>query len=120
MEDELFSQAYDLGINEDVYQIWRNTDDIGYVHLAMKVVTEAMYDLICGDYDDMMSANYFFYGEMTEDFNSNKDSIYPIWAKVLGIDPHHLPDIVERHRLGYVSQDDVEFVRNLCTTVKTI
>lgn len=120
MDGELFAQMYDEGINDDIYKTWRNADQIGYVQLAMKVVTEAIYDLICGDYPDMMSANYFFFGTMTEDPNSDEDSLYPLWAKVLGISPDVLPDVVVQHKQGYVSQDSVEFIRNLCTTVKTI
>ena len=111
MED--YSIGYDIGVNDDTYQMWRNRGEIGYVHLAMKVITEAMYDLVLGEYADMVSAHFFFFGDESE-------SNYRIWAEVLGIQDGRLPDIVNRARYGHVSQNDCEYIRNLCTTVKTI
>ena len=102
---------YDTGINNDSYVSWRNSGDIGYVQLAFKVITEAIYDLIAGDHNQIMSAHFFFYGEESE-------SLYRVWAMVLG--NTDLPIIVKRYKLGQVSQEDVEYIRNLCTTVKTI
>ena len=106
-------KEYDAGINDDLYAVWRNDDDIGYIQLAFKVVTEAMYDLILGDYSDMMSAHYFFFG-------NEEESLYSLWAKVLGFDDQKLPDIVIKHRNGHVPEEDVEKLRNMCTTIKTI
>lgn len=106
------SVNYDEGVNDDPYITWRNSGNIGYVQLAFKVVTEAMYDLILGNYNDMVSAHYFFYGD-------EEESHYKIWSKILGQEGI-LPEIVINHRNGYVSQEDVERLRNMCTTVKTI
>lgn len=111
---------YDPGINNDSFAVWRNDGDIGYVHIAMKVISEAMYDLLLGDYDNMMSAYYFFFGEMTDEELSDKDSIMPIWNRVMNKPDYELPVIVERSTGEYVDQDDLEYVRNLCTVVKTI
>lgn len=114
------SKAYHEGINDDSFSTWRNDGDVGYVHLAMKVITEAMYDLLLGDYESMMSAYYFFFGEMTDDVYSDADSILPIWNRILNRPDCELPEIVERSVEGYVDQSDLEYVRNLCTVVKTI
>jgi hypothetical protein len=100
------------GINQDRFSVWRNDGHVGYVHLAMKVVTEAIYDLILGDRDDMISAAIFFYGDETE-------SLYWLWAEILGYN-NRLPELVEKYATGHVSQEDVEYLRNLCTVVKTI
>lgn len=122
MDDEVISGTtnYRSGINDDSFSDWRNDGDIGYVHLAMKVITEAMYDLLLGDYDNMMSAYYFFFGDMTDDYLSDKDSILPVWNRVLNKPDYELPKIVEQSTEGYVDQSVLEYVRNLCTTVKTI
>lgn len=100
------------GINDDGFSVWRNSGNIGYVHLAMKVVSEAIYDLILGDRDDMISAALFFYGDETE-------SLYWLWSDILGYNSQ-IPLLVERIKTGHVTQEEVEFIRNLCTTVKTI
>jgi hypothetical protein len=102
---------FDTGINADSFEAWRNSDGIGYVQLAFKVITEAIYDLIAGHLDDHMSASYFFFG-------TREDSMYWLWASILGTD--ELPLIVKKHQKGQVDQQDVEYIRNLCTTVKTI
>lgn len=111
--DELNNvQDYDIGINCDRWAYWRNSGDIGYVHLAFKVISETIYDLIAGETDDIISASYFFYG-------TEEDSLYWLWADVLGIEG--LPETVKRHRRdGHVSQEEIEFFRQLCTTMKTI
>lgn len=118
--EESAASSYDPGINDDSFVAWRNDGDIGCVQLAMKVITEAMYDLLLGDYDNMMSAYYFFFGEMTDDVYSDADSIMPIWNRILNKPDYELPVIVERSVDGYVDQSDLEYVRNLCTVVKTI
>ncbi|PID85723.1 MAG: hypothetical protein CSB13_06615 [Chloroflexi bacterium] len=120
IQAEIEIQRYDDGINDDSFQVWRNSGDIGYVHLAMKIVTEAMYDLVLGDYEDMLSAHYFFFGDRTCDPSSDKDSLICIWNQVLGRDEGDLPELVERYQEGFVDQADLERVRNLCTVVKTI
>lgn len=104
---------YWVGINADPWELWRNSSHIGYVQLAFKVITEAMYDLVLGDADDHLSASFFFYG-------SKEDSLYWLWAGVLGIPENKLPLLVEKHRDGHVEQADLEWIRNLCTTMKTI
>lgn len=112
--DELLrvGQSYDNGINDDRFSHWRNDDAIGYVHLAFKVITLAIYDLIAGETDDIISASYFFYGDKL-------DSNYWLWAEILGMDT--LPETVIRHRRdGYVSADEVNYFTQLCTTMKTI
>jgi hypothetical protein len=109
--DSIGATSYDEGVNNDRYAIWRNSGNIGWVQLAFKVVTEAIYDLILGTRDDMISASVFFYGDEDE-------SLYWLWAEVLGYT--ELPEIVERHRIGYVTEEDAENIRKLCTVVKTI
>lgn len=111
--DDVFTLPFDIGINNDRYEVWRNADDIGYVQLAFKIITEAMYDLVLGDIDDHESACFFFFG-------NPEASTYKLWARVLGIDENTLPPIVEKFRRGQVSQRDIENIRNLCTTMKTI
>lgn len=112
MDNLNYNNNYDAGINDDPYSVWRNAGDIGYVQLAFKVVTEAIYDLIAGDHDLHTSASYFFFGKEGE-------SLYwTLWAKILG--RTELPDIVLKHQRGQVSQQDVEDIRNMCTTIKTI
>lgn len=111
-EEVFYSVNYTNGINNDRFSVWRNNGHIGYVHLAMKVVTEAIYDLILGDRDDMISAAIFFYGD-------EEESLYWLWAEILGYNSR-LPRLVEKLSEGQVSQEDVEYIRNLCTVVKTI
>ncbi len=112
MDNLNHNNNYDSGINDDPYSVWRNAGDIGYVQLAFKVVTEAIYDLIAGDHNLHMSASYFFFGE------ADIDSMYWLWARILGTD--EMPMIVLKHQRGQVSQQDVEDIRNMCTTIKTI
>ena len=112
-EEYLEGSIYDAGINDDIFQVWRNSGDIGYVHLAMKVITEAMYDLVLGERDDHISASFFFFGDRSE-------SYYWLWSQLLGMSDGELPDLVKKHRDGYVDQQDLEDIRNLCTVVKTI
>lgn len=50
--------------NKDSFEIWRNSDDIGYVQLAFRIIVEAIYDLILGTPDEILSASWFFFGEM--------------------------------------------------------
>lgn len=119
--DEIYNntQGYDIGINNDRWEHWRNDGDIGYVHLAFKVVSEAIYDLIAGEPDDIISASYFFFGEEGDIESEDAQSIRWVWLDVLGMES--LPETVLRHkRDGYVSQEEIEFFRQLCTTMKTI
>lgn len=111
--DEIYTLPYDMGINADIYAIWRNDGDIGYVQMAFKVLVEAMYDLVLGDSKDHESASWFFFGGESE-------SYYQMWARSIGIPDGELPTLVKKFRAGQVSQQDLEDIRNLCTTMKTI
>lgn len=102
---------YNVGINADQWEGWRNSGDIGFVQLAFKIIVEAMYDLVLGETDDHISASYFFFG-------SNEDSLYNLWASVIGY--KGLPRLVKKYTTGHVTQKDIEEIRNLCTTMKTI
>lgn len=113
MDDVINTLPYNVGINADSWQMWRNDGDIGYIQLAFKVFVEALYDLILGEADNHISASYFFFGDEDE-------SLYKMWATALGIKGDELPLIVERYKVGHVTQEDVELVRTLCTTMKTI
>jgi hypothetical protein len=123
---------YNPGINSDRYAVWRNDDDIGYVQLAFRIIVEAVYDLLCGSHDDMLSASVFFYGKMynepiedaesygdeTADVDWSTGSMYPVYASIIGYDG--LPEIVKRHREGKVRISEAEKIRNLYTTMMTI
>jgi hypothetical protein len=146
------SQAYDEGINDDPFAIWREDDSgdseysvgsIGYVHLAFRIIVEALYDLICGTHDQMLSASIFFFGDMytlddlrdmeRELYNEERSdpsdtmagvewstgSLYPVWATILGMDENTLPELAIRHRKGIISQDDVDDLRKLYTVMVT-
>jgi hypothetical protein len=114
MEDLYFDTiSYDLGVNSDKWETWRNDGDIGYVHLAFKVISEAMYDLVLGEADDHLSASYFFFG-------NEEESLYKFWARIIGLDEDKLPLLVMKYKRGHVTQKDMEYIRNLCTTMKTI
>lgn len=127
---------YDRGINDDLYQVWRNDGEIGYVQLAFRIIVEAMYDLICGDPEAVLSASQFFYGTMfdtveakdedeegygeKDDIDWQTGSLYPIYAQILGYNKGTLPILVEKHRNSHVSLRDVENLRNLYTVMATI
>jgi hypothetical protein len=111
--DDINTIPYYVGINADRYEVWRNSGDIGYVQLAFKVITLAIYDLVAGEKDAHESASYFFFG-------NKEESYYTVWAEVLGIEEGELPEIVVRFRNGQVRQKDVDDIYNLCTTMKTI
>lgn len=111
--DNFNTIPYHVGINADAWFGWRNDHDIGYVQLAFKVIVEAMYDLVLGDTDDHTSASFFFFG-------GKEDSLYWLWAEVLGIPENQLPTLVNKYKTGHVKERDVEWIRNLCTTMKTI
>lgn len=136
--------SYDRGINDDPYSSWRNNDSVGYVHLAYRIIVEALYDLICGTHDQMLSASIFFYGTMytieevlgeeresyTEEKSDPTDtmagvdwstgSMYPVWATVLGLDKNKLPRLAEMHRKGIIiPQKEVDDLRKLYTIMVT-
>lgn len=111
--DDIRTLPYNVGINADRFESWRNSGDVGYIQLAFKVVTLAIYDLVAGDVDEHESASYFFFGKGTE-------STYSLWAEVLGIESGELPLIVQKFKNGQVRQRDVDYIYNLCTTMKTI
>lgn len=139
---------YYVGVNSDPFSVWRDTDDdysvgsIGYVHLAFRIIVEALYDLICGTHDQMLSASVFFYGKMysLDDLKLEREkykeersdpadtmagvewdtgSLYPLWASILGMDENTLPELAIKHREGIISQDDVENLRKLYTVMVT-
>lgn len=137
MSDEtevVSSLKYDSGLNDDPFTIWRNSDGIGWVQLSFRIIVEAMYDLICGAHDDILSASTFFYGTMytlddiekeeKEPYGEEADyttgSLYPLYAEILGYDEGTLPVLVEKHKKGNVTTADVENLRNLYTVMATI
>ena len=111
--DDIYTIPYNVGLNADQFEVWRNSHDIGYVQLAFKIITLAIYDLVAGDVDEHESASYFFFGD-------GEESTYRIWAEVLGRDPDELPTIVKKFQKGQVRQSDVDRITKLCTTMKTI
>lgn len=136
-EEEISSILYDVGLNDDPFSVWRNSYHIGYVQLSFRIIVEAMYDLICGSPNDILSASIFFYGRMyklsdlkdkeREPYGKEDDpvdystgSLYPIYAEILGYDSDTLPKLVMKHRTGNVSAEDVENLRNLYTVMVTI
>jgi len=115
------SIPYHVGINADKWEIWRNSGEIGFVQLAFKIIVEAMYDLILGEVEDHISASYFFFGTPgTIDKDCEADSLYWLWAEILGIESDRLPVLVEKYKTGHVTQKDMNDIRNLFTVIKTI
>jgi len=112
--EDISAESYDFGVNRDRFEVWRNSGDIGYIQLAFNVITEAIYDLVSGDYDNYMSALMFFFG-------GKEESNYWLFAQVLGYPEDYLPKIVADYAESkHIKQGDVEDIRNLCTTMKSI
>lgn len=67
------------GINDDRYKVWRQGEqsEIGHVHLAFKIIIQALYDFFHGNPEEMVSAALFFFG-------SQEQSTYSLWCRVLG------------------------------------
>jgi hypothetical protein len=130
MDDSVSSLAYDLGINEDVFQVWRDSGHIGFIHICFRILVEAMYDLICGDPDAILSASVFFYGQPVEpdtdrepydvEPDHSTGSFYNFYARVLGNYSGVLPPLVVKYRNQQVSQREIEALRNLYTVMATI
>ena len=59
---------------------------IGYVHLALKLIVEGMYDFVCGEAEEIEHASIFFYGD---------HDIYHLALDILGIPRDWKPILVE-------------------------
>jgi hypothetical protein len=126
----VFSLAYDLGVNDDMFQVWRDSGHIGFVQMCFRILVEAMYDLVCGDPDTILSASVFFYGtpvepdEDREPYSTEPDpstgSFYKFYARVLGNYDGTLPPLVVKYRNQQVAQKEIDALRNLYTVMATI
>lgn len=88
------SSNREQGVNNDSWVVWRNSGEIGWVHLAFSIIILSIKDYFFGDVDEIMSSCLFFEGDP-------EHSTYPYWCQVLGIDPddNNLIDVIREHQL---------------------
>lgn len=81
------------GINSDRYKAWRSgsQSEIGNVHLAFRVILQALSDFFHGSPEEMVSAALFFYGDDTQ-------STYNLWCRVLGQKGGDFAECLELYR----------------------
>ena len=97
-----------IGVNNDKYSVWRNTErktEIGFVHLALRMILLSLQDYFFGEVQQVMSASIFFNG-------NSQDSTYNYWCQVLDVEPDTFISVIrEFEKTG--QQPPKEFWENL-------